>query len=114
MVIKKNVFSYFDKASIFLLSSISEGMNLSMIEAIKYGLPVVSSNCSLSHKEIIIHNKNGFLFNNQSDHQLINYLSILIKSENKRKKFGESSIRISKKFKNSNILKKWEKLVKTI
>ena len=95
MVIK-NVFKYLDKASIFLLSSISEGMNLSMIEAAKYGLPIISSNCSLSHKDIIIHKKNGFLFDIKFKEQFLNYLTILIKSEKKREKFGKASIKLSK------------------
>ena len=108
---KKNVFKYLDKASIFLLSSISEGMNLSMIEAAKYGLPIISSNCSLSHKDIIIHKKNGFLFDIKFKEQFLNYLTILIKSEKKREKFGKASIKLSKKFNNKNILKRWEKLL---
>jgi len=108
---KKNVFKYFDKASIFLLSSISEGMNLSMLEAAKYGLPIISSNCSLSHNDIIIHKKNGFLFDTRLEQEFLNYLLILIKSEKKREKFGKASIKLSKKFKNKIILKKWEKLV---
>ena len=108
---KKNVFKYLDKASIFLLSSISEGMNLSMIEAAKYGLPIISSNCSLSHKDIIIHKKNGFLFDIKFKEQFLNYLTILIKSEKKREKFGKASIKLSKKFNKKNILKRWEKLL---
>ena len=96
---KKNVFKYFDNSSIFLLSSFSEGMNLSMIEAIKYGLPVVSSDCSLSHKEIIF-NKNGFLFDYQFNNQLINYLSILIKRKVKEKNLVKLQLKFPK-FKNS-------------
>ena len=87
-------------------------MNLSMIEAAKYGLPIISSNCSLSHKDIIIHKKNGFLFDIKFKEQFLNYLTILIKSEKKREKFGKASIKfVIKKFNNKNILKRWEKLL---
>ena len=108
---KKNIFNYFDKASIFLLSSISEGMNLSMLEAAKYGLPIISSDCSSSHKKLLIHNTNGFLYKRQSNSQFLKYLCNLINNENMRKKFGEKSIKLSKKFKNKNILKQWDSIL---
>ena len=108
---KKNVFKYYYKSSIFLLSSISEGMNLSLIEAIKCGLPVISSDCSSSHKNLISHNYNGYLFNQNSEKEFLKYLSILINSENKRKQFGLISIKMSKKFKNQFILERWNKIL---
>ena len=91
---KKNVFKYLDKASIFLLSSISEGMNLSMIEAAKYGLPIISSNCSLSHKDIII--QKWFLFDIKFKEQFLNYLTILIKSEKKEKSLAKLQLSYQK------------------
>jgi GalNAc-alpha-(1->4)-GalNAc-alpha-(1->3)-diNAcBac-PP-undecaprenol alpha-1,4-N-acetyl-D-galactosaminyltransferase len=111
---KKNIFQYFRKASIFLLSSISEGMNLSLIEAIKFGLPVISSECSVSHKKLIIQNHNGFLYKQNSTKNFIKYLSILINSEKKRKKFGRASIKVSRKFRNRFILEKWNKILEKI
>ena len=60
-------------------------MNLSLIEAIKCGLPVISSNCSLSHKNLISHNYNGYLFNQTSKKkELLKYLTVLINSEKKK------------------------------
>ncbi len=108
---KKNIFKYFKKASIFMLSSISEGMNLSLLEAIKFGLPIISSDCSVSHKKLIVHNHNGYLFNQNSEKKFLNYLSILISNEKKREKFGNASIRISKNFKNQIVLKKWDNIL---
>lgn len=108
---KKNVFKYYYKSSIFLLSSISEGMNLSLIEAIKCGLPVISSNCSSSHRDLISHNYNGYLFNQYSNKEFLKYLTILINSEKKRKQFGLTSIKMSKKFKNKFILEQWSKIL---
>ena len=111
---KKNIFKYLKKASIFLLSSISEGMNLSLIEAIKFGLPIISSDCSLSHKTLIAPNRNGYLFAQNSDKSFLKYLITLIKDEKKREQFGKASLKISKKFKNEVILKKWDKIINEI
>ena len=66
-----------------------------MIEAAKYGLPIISSNCSLSHKDIIIHKKNGFLFDIKFKEQFLNYLTILIKSE-KRKSLAKLQLSYQK------------------
>ena len=108
---KKNIFNYYRKSSIFLLSSISEGMNLSLIEAIKCGMPVISSDCSLSHKKLIVHNQNGYLFNLKSNNQFIKYLIKLMANEKIRKKFGSKSIGMSKLFDNRIILRKWDDLL---
>lgn len=108
---KKNVFNIYNKSSIYVLSSISEGMNLSLIEAIKFGLPILSSDCSLSHQDLIIHKRNGFLFEIKSDKKFIKYLSILIESEKMRLKYGSESLKISKMFKNKIILQKWDNLL---
>lgn len=111
---KKNIFRYFKKASIFLLSSVSEGMNLSLIEAIKFGLPVVSSECSVSHQKLIIQNYNGFLYKQNSTKNFIKYLSILIDSEKNREKFGRASVKVSRKFRNKFILEKWNNILEKV
>lgn len=111
---KKNIFNYYKKASIFLLSSVSEGMNLSLLEAIKYGMPIISSDCSISHKKIINHNQNGYLFKLNSNNQIQKYLIKLMKNEKIRKKFGKESILLSKQFRNKNILNKWDVLLKKL
>ena len=73
-------------------------MNLSLIEAIKCGLPVISSNCSgKSHRDLISHNSNGYLFNQYSNKEFLKYLTILINSEKKENNLDFIQLKCQKK-----------------
>lgn len=58
---KQNVEDYYKNSSVFAFSSYSEGYPNAIIEAMAYGLPVVSFDCPSGPSEIITHEKNGFL-----------------------------------------------------
>ena len=108
---KINVSRYFNRSSIYLLSSISEGMNLSLIEAIKFGLPVISSNCSSSHDQIIKNDKNGYIFEKENNKQFLHFLEKLISDVNLREKFGKNSLKYSKQLENKKIFKIWDRKI---
>ena len=110
--ITKDIYSYYRKASIFVLPSVSEGLNLSLLEASSFGLPCIISNCSESHAQIIEHNKNGFIYSKDSQNELCNYLCRLMKNENRREQFGNYAIENSKKFSNRNTIEKWSNFLK--
>jgi len=52
--------------SLLISTSKFEGFGMTIIEAMKYGIPVLSSNCPVGPSEIVINNVNGWLFNHQS------------------------------------------------
>jgi glycosyltransferase involved in cell wall biosynthesis len=58
---QKNPFKYIVRADLFVLSSLSEGLPSSIIEAMALGIPVVSTNCPSGPTEIIEDKKNGLL-----------------------------------------------------
>lgn len=62
----KNPWEKISSASILINTSRFEGFPMSVIEAMKYGIPVLSSNCPVGPNEIVINNVNGWLFNYQS------------------------------------------------
>ncbi len=83
---------------ILLLPSIREGMNLSILEAMASGLPVITSNCS-SMPEQIINGEGGYLCNPgdvESFAEKINYLA-----DNPDERFSMGTYnknRVTKKF----------------
>ena len=54
----KNIYKYLQKADIFILPSLNEGMSNSILEAMACGLPIIATNVG-GNKEII--NGNGFI-----------------------------------------------------
>ncbi len=56
----ENVGDYYLRSRVFVLTSESEGLNMAMIEAMAYGLPVVVSNVN-DLSDVVIDGENGFL-----------------------------------------------------
>ena len=54
------VFKYLEQADVFLLSSVSEGIANSVLEAMAWGIPVISTDCG-GMSELIENGKNGLL-----------------------------------------------------
>ena len=59
---KKNAEKYISKSDIFVLSSKFEGLPNVLIEAQKYSVPIISSNCPTGPSEILMNGKLGELF----------------------------------------------------
>lgn len=58
---QKNVTTFLSNADIFILSSNKEGLPISLLEALSFKLPIISSNIS-GARECVLNNKNGILF----------------------------------------------------
>ncbi len=66
-----------EKISVFLesthfmiMNSKMEGLSLAALEAMSYGIPIISSDCE-GMKKIIVEGKNGFLFRNEKEFEEI-------------------------------------------
>ena len=58
----KNHTVYYERANLFINSSIYEGLPTTMIEAASYCLPIISSDFKSGSKEILINGKGGYIF----------------------------------------------------
>jgi glycosyltransferase involved in cell wall biosynthesis len=79
--------NYYIEADIYFLSSISEGMPNSIMEALNYSLPVVST-CVGDTNYLVKDDINGFLVPIKDSEKLAEKLSVLINDSNKRNDFG--------------------------
>lgn len=77
-------------SDIFSLTSETEGMSKSILEALAAGLPVVATDVG-GNKDLVIHDKNGFLVQDHSPITVKHYLDILINDTDLRKKMGANS-----------------------
>lgn len=105
----KNVAEELNKADIFVLTSLFEGLPLSVLEAMSCGLPVVSTRVG-GLVDIVYENKSGFLVDNQSEEQLVVALAKLITNKELRKKFGIASRNIALKYDIKHCVNQYQRL----
>lgn len=99
---------YLAKADIFVLPSLAEGMSMSLLEAMSFGVACIVSDID-ANKEIIIHQTNGLVFSLKLErYDLYSKLLLLLNSRILRRKLGKKSIRsINNKYSYSKILGKY-------
>jgi len=106
----KDVIKEYLSSSIFLLTSISEGFSLVMIEAMQCGVPCISFDCPYGPADIIDDGKIGYLIEDGNVEKFAQAVIKLIENEELRKEMGMAAIEKSKKFLPEQIMPKWIKL----
>ncbi len=86
---RRDVVRLMSAADVFLLSSISEGIPLTLIEAMAAGLPVVTTNVG-GCGEVVIEGVTGLLAPARDDAQLARHLETLQFDSLKRRCFGDA------------------------
>jgi len=90
LISHENLPSYFEKADVFVLPSLNEGMSNSMLEALASGLPLIATDTG-GTKELIEEGTNGFIVKMEDSRDLADKIKILMRDENLRKRMGEAS-----------------------
>src|SRR5699024_3636417 len=85
----RDVIEYMNQADIFVLLSKSEGLPLSIIEAMREGIPVIASDVG-GVNEILQHGRQGFLVKKGDRDFLTKALLTLMSSEELRRKYGNA------------------------
>ena len=103
----KNILRLID---VFVLSSVSEGMPLSVIEAMAASKPVVVTNVG-GMSEIVIPDKTGFMVAPRDPQALAEKLIALLGNKEKRKEMGQNGKMIAEeKFSLKNMIDNYQKL----
>lgn len=105
-----NINDKYCDSSIYVMSSRFEGFGMVLIEAMNYGLPVVSFECPCGPKDIITNGVNGFLAERENPTDLANKICLLIENESLRKSMAIQAKQDSKKYLVDNVMEKWTKL----
>lgn len=102
------------RASIFCLSSRSEGLPMVLIEAMSQGCaPVACENLGRT-REIITNDDEGLLFKTADIDDLAKRLSSMISTPSKRNQIQSAVIKRSEYYQIDNIVKMWETLFNTV
>jgi glycosyltransferase involved in cell wall biosynthesis len=101
---------YYEKSSIFLMTSAFEGLPMTLIESQSFGCVPVVMNSFASLPDIIQNGKNGFIVPNNDINAFAEKVCLLMDNAQPRKKMAENGMESVKKFSIENIVNEWEKL----
>lgn len=94
----KNLPSFYQKADLFVLPSLNEGLGVVLLEAMACGTPVIGSNVG-GITDIIINGENGFLTISENPQNLAEKIITVLSNNDLQKKFSENGFRtIKEKF----------------
>lgn len=118
----KNIFFYgfkdpkpfYETASIFTMTSSYEGLPMTLIESLHYGVVPIAFNSFLGATDIIDNNINGYLISPFNIHQYADTLSDLMLSKDKLDKLSISARQKIKEFNLETIGNKWHKILNSL
>ena len=108
----KNIKEYYEKASLYLMTSRFEGLPMTLIEAQSFGLPIISYNIKTGPKDIVNNNEDGYLIENDNKELFTEKFLEISADRKKIQEFSERAYKNSKRFKLDNIIEKWKKILK--
>ena len=79
---QNNPFKYLKKAEFFVLSSLNEGLPNVILESLACGTPVVAFDCLSGPSEMIQHQENGLLVENQNIEKLTEAMNLFVEDRN--------------------------------
>lgn len=106
----KEIESYYQTASFFVLSSRYEGFGIVLEEAMGFGLPCVAFDCKFGPREIVEDGKNGLLVEPENVTKLARQMLFLIRNEEVRAEYSANALEKARDFTMQKIIVKWENL----
>ncbi|ALF59151.1 glycosyltransferase family 4 protein [Psychrobacter urativorans] len=107
-----NVEEYYKQAEIFCLSSRFEGFGMVLVEALAFGLPIVSFDCEAGPAEILENTGSILVAQNDIKH-LASSLIKLMKDDEQRKSISLRSKEKAKIYQPENIISQWIDLLES-
>ena len=105
-----NIQNAMTQSSIFAFPSLSEGMPMSLLEAMECGLPVVSYDCPHGPREIITDGSDGYLIPVNDENMMADRICRLIEDDELRKKMGQAAKIKAQSYQIEPIIDRWMNL----
>ena len=104
-----DVEKYYKDASIFLMTSYGEGFPMVIVEAMKYGLPVVAYDIPVLHEMLP---NDDFIISQDDSKKFVNAMIELVEDEKLRNQIGIINSKKCKDFYEDKIIKQWKEILK--
>ena len=105
-----DILKEYDDSEILVMTSIYEGLPLSLIEGMSRGLPLIAYDCKCGPKEIIRDGINGYLIKNGDKDSFVQKLKSLMEDSELRNEMRNNALSISRNYEILPIMDKWTKL----
>ncbi|MEI8596267.1 glycosyltransferase family 4 protein [Photobacterium sp. Hal280] len=103
----RNIEKIYGSSEIFALTSKSEGFGMVLLEAISFGMPVISFDCPSGPRDII-NQDNGYLIQPGDTKSFENKLISLINNSNLRNELSKTALKSSEKWSDKKIVSLWK------
>lgn len=107
----KQVQEWYDKASIYAMTSRYEGFPMVLLEAMSKGLPIVANDCLTGPRELVHDGVNGYLVADGDEDAFARQLLTLINDRAKQDEFSRNALALAKHYHIKPISDEWEALI---
>lgn len=111
---QKDISNYYITSSIYVMTSRYEGLPMVLLEALSYGLPIVSYDCLTGPREIVSDNVNGYIIPVDQKEIFVEKLIWLIENRDNRYNMQEKAIELSHRYSIDEAFNQWQKLFSTL
>ena len=108
----KQMEKYILDSSCFLMTSITEGLPMVLLEVMSYGIPCIVYKTASGTGDIVKDGVNGYIVDNRDEKLYVNDMKKLLKDDTLRNKMGEKAVETAQKFYKTEIIKIWDKVLK--
>ena len=98
-------------SSIYVMTSSNEVFNLTILEALSFGIPCVAFDRSIGCKSIISDNYDGYLVKYSDKDKMVRRINELIENPNRRIIMGRNACKKINKYNKKEIKDKWEEII---
>ncbi len=95
------------KASLFVLTSRTEGFSLVAIEAMSVGIPAIVYNCPGGIRYVVKDGETGYLVPMDDEDAFVQRVCTLIENEDLRRRMGKASLQEVEQYRIEKIAKQW-------
>lgn len=110
----ENISMEYATSSICVLTSRYEGFSLVLLEAIRHGVPCITFDCPYGPKDLVDHNKCGFVIDNGNINKFAERLCYLMDHPEIRKQLSKAAIEKAQLYQVDNIMNQWKQLFESL
>ncbi|RLG99177.1 glycosyltransferase, partial [Candidatus Bathyarchaeota archaeon] len=111
---KEDVYKILKLFDVFVLSSVTEGISLTLLEAMASGLPVVVTNVG-GNPEVVVDGETGFLVPPKNPEKMAEAIITLLKNKELAKKMGVAGRkRVEEKFSLERMVREYEEIYRNL